>query len=569
MMRSTRPKKLTSKQPIPIFREDQIDIIEDDLQTTLQAIDTGVEKAEETEYHLQAAINAAARGNIAQAHIPTPETVTSSIKYDTLYKPTFSQPATYIRFSSTVEDCSGCSYNLVEEDDVALKIMNQKKGASTQCTEDQFEEFMAFFEETAQTKQPFASVDSPPVLSYSEMEHCFDGLVDENARRFARDIYEHWKSRRTKCVNRPLQTGLKFETGQETDDGDPYVCFRRREVRQIRKTRGRDAQSAEKLRRLRKELEEARELVAMVRQRELARKELLVAERQVFVQRAEVKEMKRKLGIKDDDDDLVNQRQPKKRPPEVPASSRPGATQLRMPPRPSGQPGEDLVLLEDVQADKESEVLREIKQNIAKHSKWNEGYVDWTTAPLTPTSDHSFDAEFRPAITTEYLPTPPASESSDHSRDALEELSRFDALTKFARTVQQCIPSDEESSRNMPSFRRRIGRGGRMMIDRRNLPFRNKSEADPIKLERFKYDQDDEDMDPIYEMDEFDIQIMQHRAYLSAKSRDQAAAQAQFQAHVQAQRRLQGETPVMAGPNNSHNGTNNVVLKGPAAQTPS
>ncbi|KAL2371099.1 Enhancer of polycomb-like protein 1, partial [Blastomyces gilchristii] len=48
MMRSTRPKKLTSKQPIPIFREDQVDLIDDDLQTTLQAIDTGVEKAEET-----------------------------------------------------------------------------------------------------------------------------------------------------------------------------------------------------------------------------------------------------------------------------------------------------------------------------------------------------------------------------------------------------------------------------------------------------------------------------------------------------------------------------------------
>ncbi|KKZ61281.1 enhancer-polycomb-like protein [[Emmonsia] crescens] len=568
MMRSTRPKKLTSKQPIPIFREDQIDLIEDDLQATLQAIETGVEKAEETEFHLQAAINAAARGNIAQAHIPTPETVTSSVQYDSLYKPTFSQPATYIRFSSTVEDCSGCSYNLVEEDDVALKIMNQKKDASTQCTEDQFEEVMSFFEETAQTKQPFASVDSPPVLSYSEMENSFDGLVDENARRFARDIYEHWKSRRTKSGNRPLQTGLKFETGQDTDDGDPYVCFRRREVRQIRKTRGRDAQSAEKLRRLRKELEEARELVAMVRQRELARKELLIAERQVFVQRAEVKEMKRKLGIKDDDDDLVNQRQPKKRPAEVPAGSRPVATQLRMPPRPGGQPGEDLVLLEDVQADKENEVLREIKQNIAKHAKWNEGYVDWTTAPLTPTSDHGFDAEFRPAITTEYLPTPPASESSDHMRDALEDVNRFDALTKFAMAVRQCTPSDEECGRNMPSFRRRIGRGGRMMIDRRNLPFRNRSEVDPIKLERFKYDQDDEDMDPIFEKDQFDIQIMQHRAYLSAKSRDQAAAQAQLQAQVQAQRRLQGEAPVMGGPNGSLNGTNNMVLKGPS-QTPS
>ncbi|EEH41264.1 hypothetical protein PAAG_03550 [Paracoccidioides lutzii Pb01] len=561
MMRSTRPKKLTSKQPIPIFREDQIDVIEDEVQTTLQSIETGVEKAEETEIHLQAAINAAARGNVAQAHIPTPETVKSSLQYDSIYKPTFSQPATYIRFSSTVEDCSGCSYNLVDEDDVALKILNQKKDASTQCTEDQFEVVMAFFEETAQSKQPFAAVDSPPVLSYSEMENSFDGLVDESVRQFANDIYEHWKARRNRTGNLPLQTGLKFETGQDTDDGDPYVCFRRREVRQVRKTRGRDAQSAEKLRRLRKELEDARELVAMVRQRELARRELLIAERQVFVQRAEVKETKRKLGIKDDDDDLINQK-PKKKVAEVPAGNRPVAPQLRMPPR-AGGPGEDLVLLEDVQADKENEVLREIKQNIAKHAKWNEGYVDWTTAPLTPTSEHSFDADFRPAIITEYLPTPPASESSDNMRDAIADRSHSDALDKLVRTVRYCTPSDEESSRTMPSFRRRIGRGGRMIIDRRNLPFRNRSEVDPIKLERFKYDLEDEDANPIFEKDQFDIQIMQHRAYLSAKSRDQAAAHAQLQAQVQAQKRLHGEAVVMASPNGSMNGTTNIVLKGP------
>ena len=79
-------------------------------------------------------------------------------------------------------------------------------------------------------------------------------------------------------------------------------------MRQIRKTRGRDAQSAEKLRRLRKELEDARQLVAFVRQRELARKEMFIIEKQVFQQRAEVKDMKRKLGIKDDDEDLINQK---------------------------------------------------------------------------------------------------------------------------------------------------------------------------------------------------------------------------------------------------------------------
>lgn len=140
------------------------------------------------------------------------------------------------------------------------------------------------------------------------------------------------------------------------------MCFRRREVRQIRKTRGRDAQSAEKLRRLRKELEDARQMVAMVRQRELARKEMLSIEKQIFMQRSEVKEMKRKLGIKDDDEDLINQkvgansavtahsianiRQPKKKPVDVPTIQRPVPNQLRVPQRPGTQAAEDLQLLE-------------------------------------------------------------------------------------------------------------------------------------------------------------------------------------------------------------------------------
>ncbi|EZF25990.1 hypothetical protein H112_01802 [Trichophyton rubrum D6] len=562
MMRATRPKKLTPKQPIPIFREDQIDLTEDDPQTTLQSIETGVEKAEETEFHLQAAINATAFGNAAQTHIPTPETVQSSVQYDTLYRPVFSQPATYIRFSSTVEDCSGCGYNLVEEDDVALKIMNQKRDVSTQCTENQFEEVMSFFEETAQAKQPFAAVDNPPVVSYPEMEECFDGMIHDKLRPFVREIYESWKSRRTASGNRPLQPTLKFETGQDTDDGDPYVCFRRREVRLARKTRGRDAQSAEKLRRLRKELEDARTLIAMVQQRELGRKEVFAAEKQLFMQRCEVKEMKRKLGIKDDDEDLINQK-PKKKPTEVPVIQRPNVPQLRVPSRSTGQLGEDLQLLEDVQADKENDILREIKQNVAKHAKWNEGYVDITRAPLTPTTPQGFEAEFRPAITHEYLPTPPTSETSERMRDIHSGTS----LETQWSALRQSSPSEDDSCRLTPSFRRRVGRGGRVLIDRRNLALRNKDGVDPIKLDRFKYDRDDDDMDVVYEKDEFDIQIMQHRAYLSAKARDQAITQAQLQAQAQAHgqqvpngRRLPGAPPT-PGHNNVNPNSSNIAQK--------
>lgn len=47
-MGRTRPKKLTPKASIPIVGESEIDIIDDEVQSTLQQIETGVEKAEES-----------------------------------------------------------------------------------------------------------------------------------------------------------------------------------------------------------------------------------------------------------------------------------------------------------------------------------------------------------------------------------------------------------------------------------------------------------------------------------------------------------------------------------------
>ncbi|KAJ5628570.1 hypothetical protein N7490_010798 [Penicillium lividum] len=538
----TRPKKLTSKASIPIVREEEIDVLDEDIQNH-QQIETGVEKAEESEFHLQVAINLTAQGKVNDAHIPTPETILSNLRYDELYPPLFSQPATYIRSSATVEDCCGCPYNMTEEDDVFLKIFNQKHGASTPCSEDNFEATMNFFEETAQAKQPFAAVDNPPVLTFAEMEESMDSTVEEAVKHFAKHIYPHWKARRTAENNNSLEPSLKFETGQDTDDSDPYVCFRRREVRQIRKTRGRDAQSVEKLRRLRKELEDARQVVALVRQREVARKEMLSMERTLFLQRAEVREMKRKLNIKDDDEDLINQK-PKKKQLEIPAGQRPNMPQLRLPLKAGMSGAEDLQLLEDVQAEKENEILRDIKANITKHIKWNEGYVDHTRAPLSPPPERTFDvAAFRPAFTAQ-LPTPPSSESSG-DMDTIDVTSPLFSRDKIA---SRALEMHEEPHR-MPSFRRRVGRGGRLMIDRRNFAARCKVEMDPIKTDRFKFDQEDSDEEPVYETDGYSIQIMQHRAITMAKAREQAAVAAQAHAQAQAQavqaqaqqRRLQGD----------------------------
>lgn len=196
-----------------------------------------------------------------------------------------------------------------EEDEVALKQINARLPSTiASLTEDQFEEIMAFFEDATTAAQPYASIDRPPVQSLEELEQQYDDAVPPQVRTYAKFLYEHWQSRRTGTGNLSIAPRLKFELGQESDDTDPYVCFRRRELRQPRKTRNRDAQSTEKLRRLRMELETARNLLAMVKTREQARKQSLEIDRQVFEHRRMFRDTKRKLGMKGDDDLLVNQK---------------------------------------------------------------------------------------------------------------------------------------------------------------------------------------------------------------------------------------------------------------------
>ena len=99
---------------------------------------------------------------------------------------------------------------MTEEDDVFLKILNQKRDPNVDpCTEDIFEEVMNFFEETAQLKQPYASVDNPPVLSYAEMEDTMDATLEDQMKPWAKQIYEHWKSCRSSVQNNSLVSQLK------------------------------------------------------------------------------------------------------------------------------------------------------------------------------------------------------------------------------------------------------------------------------------------------------------------------------------------------------------------------
>jgi enhancer of polycomb-like protein len=298
----------------------------------------------------------------------------------------------------------------------------------------------------------------------------------------------------------------------------------------------------------------------MVKRREQLRKETLEVDRLVFEQRLALRDTKRKLGVKGDEDLLINQKvrqtllsqgniyshlsQKQKVPQGMTPNQAAIAQQLRMPMAPG--PGPELRTLEDVAAAREREIQREIQTNIEKHIRWNEGFVDKTMAPLTPDIQDDYPSpgeHFREAMAaTEYLPTPPASISDEESQGlpngtdvVMKDVSRPSTPFRYAS------PADEDTVSHMPSFRRRIGRGGRILIDRR-LP---RAGRDSFKEDdRWKYDSPDEDdfSDEELTFPDLTFARMSQRAYLIGSSRPSENAQ------VMAARKSQSET---AGPSHS------------------
>ncbi|RKF75291.1 Enhancer of polycomb-like protein 1 [Golovinomyces cichoracearum] len=502
--RQVRIRKLAKNAPQIVLREDQIEPAEYSSLQNQYTVETGVEKSEEKardfslelrEYHLQAALAATSGGSDkdAEKEIPAPPAQESSnFDYDSLYMLYFEKPTAYIRFSQTVEDCTGCQYNMTTKDDEFLKVYNENR--SDKCSEDDFEKIMEIFVEVSEVQTPNVPVDGL-LVTFDEMSSSLRQQLDERTLVFSKDIYEHWKSRVQQSGSNPLQPTLKFEKNQEKDDGDPYVCFRRRDARQTRKTRARDLQSTDKLKKLRKELEDGRNLLDMAYHRELLKRDLLLAERGIFEKRMKLKEVKIKLSIPGNDHDLVNEKPIRRR--ENNFQRNMGSTQSRGVSRSDGRSLEaDLIQLSDEQEKREKRLRAEIEEKIRLHRKWNEGHIDLTQEPLSPVHEQENDPGFR-TVTAQYqLVTPPSSvtfESFD-SPSSPQELS-----DKSEKSFCRFSPPPEDENRE-PSYRRRIGRGGRLWIDRRGIRPPVKI-IDPTLVDRWRYDREDEDEQPIYDMD--------------------------------------------------------------------
>lgn len=110
----------------------------------------------------------------------------------------------------------------------------------------------------------------------------------------ARAIYPWWKLRREAREGKQIVPQLNFD---ESNENDPYVCFRRREVKSARKTRKTDNLQLEKLVRLESEMRQATALMLMVAQRERFKEQQVVKARSCFTQAQELMALKSKWAI--------------------------------------------------------------------------------------------------------------------------------------------------------------------------------------------------------------------------------------------------------------------------------
>ena len=180
---------------------------------------------------------------------------------------------------------------------------------------------------------------------------------------------------------------------------------------------------------------------------------------------------------------------------------------MRLPGRSDGRAIDaELIQLSDLKVDKENVLQAEIEEKAQQHRKWNQGHVDLTREPLSPIEGPGMS--FRPA-TAQYRPelplTPPASvtsESFDQPSPAQEKPEPF--------TFRYSSPPEEDRPQGQPSYRRRIGRNGRLWIDRRGMS--SAPQEDASGSDRWKYDRDDDDEQEVYEMDPYDTKALRFRA---------------------------------------------------------
>ncbi|KAJ8268698.1 hypothetical protein COCON_G00138700 [Conger conger] len=258
---SFRARALDASKPLPVFRcEDLPDLHEyASINRAVPQMPTGMEKEEESEHHLQRAISAQQvygekRDSMV---IPVPEAESNIAYYESLYPGEFHMPKQLIHLQPFSLDAEQPDYDLDSEDEAFLNKLKKKM----ELTPLQLEEMIDRLEKGS--GQQMVTLPEAKLLLKED-----DELI--------REVFEYWTRKRKTCKSASLIPTVKQEKRDGSSTNDPYVAFRRRtEKMQTRKNRKNDEASYEKMLKLRRDLSRAVTILEMIKRREKSKRELL------------------------------------------------------------------------------------------------------------------------------------------------------------------------------------------------------------------------------------------------------------------------------------------------------
>lgn len=266
---SFRARALDASKPMPIYLSEELPDLPEylSINRSVPQMPSGMEKEEESERHLQEAIST---GKV----IPTPEIFSlvdmhQTDRFDLLYPAKFRLPKQYIHYQSYSFDNEVAEYDMDSEDEAWLNAQSVKMDGL--LTADQFEEMMDRLEKGS--GQQVVTLKEAKMLVRQD-----DDLTIA--------VYDYWLNKRLR-LQYPLIPAVKTEKAiGNTQSANPYVAFRRRlEKMQTRKNRKNDEVSYEKMLKLRRDLSRAVTLLEMIKRREKMKKEHLHLTVEIFEKR--------------------------------------------------------------------------------------------------------------------------------------------------------------------------------------------------------------------------------------------------------------------------------------------